>query len=120
MDAAQPGTDLRQSARHGRRNPRQYEDDGSFLGPCRPKRSSGGHRRIARDDPDLSEKQAEDEVSLIGLVISFLDCENYDGRPRTGRPANEPTSLPKPSRYAPRETCGIDPKRSLPEARNRT
>src|ERR1700692_1875651 len=94
IDAAQPGTDLRQSARHGRRNPRQYEDDGGFLGPCRPKRSSGGHRRIARDDPDLSEKQAEDEVSLIGLVISLLDRGNYDGRPRTGRPANEPTSLP--------------------------
>jgi hypothetical protein len=33
-------------------------------------------------------------------VISLLDRGNYDGRPRTGRPANEPTSLPKPSRYA--------------------
>jgi hypothetical protein len=60
----------------------------------------------------LSEKQAEDEVSLIGLVISFLDCENYDGRPRTGRPANEPTSLPKPSR-CPRETSGIGAKRTF-------
>jgi hypothetical protein len=37
---------------------------------------------------------------LIGLVISLLDRGNYDGRPRTGRPANEPTNLPKPSRYA--------------------
>ena len=43
-------------------------------------RSSGRHRRIARDDPDLSEKQAEDEVRLIGLVISLLDRGNYDGR----------------------------------------
>ena len=37
---------------------------------------------------------------MIGPVISLLGRGNYDGRPRTGRPANEPKSLPKPSRYA--------------------
>jgi hypothetical protein len=45
------------------------------------------------------------EVLANALILQGprkLPSSSYDGRPRTGRPANEPTILPKPSRYAQR------------------
>src|SRR6266481_8562269 len=78
IDAAQPEPDRQQGARHGRRDPRQHEDDGRLLGRRRPKRSSGRHRGVARDDPDLSEKQAEDEASLIA-EITMVVCDGRGG-----------------------------------------